>query len=568
MAAASGRAPPFRLQQEHLPGTLRLFHPLQQSRIRHLPWSAAMSQTLDLGQLCLSVSKANLQLTSQATITASLQNTALTDVATLSSVLAERSGWVRRGQGLHLALDICVNGKPLDCQQSHHVANSICNAELWKQLQFRPTLPVSPLDNREELSSIGINLAHSNVECESQERHRLATGASIADVQPPDGVHVVLLEQVILKVEISPIRQRKVQRKKHHGARRLENSQTQVSETPESEIDLISMDDVGEEEDFEIVSDDSMLLDSPEDYPMTYSSETVGSHRRRSTSKTTRVDSGISMEVEDEGLREKDGALSSETIASLVDTVLYYSICEKAPKQKGGVKVKSDDMKMKLASIAPALWSPDFLKTISERAPFISTIAHTLSSPLLMQAKSPGLREKLSELQQLHHPIPHSSLSTSDPMPSSQGTLFQSVSVNLWKLLQRELYDPGAARRIRPLKTENDHSLGMSNDDDLLPEFSNDSIFDSSGVQGFERLDDAEYEYDAFLGVDDDEDDEFGLLHDPDFSDEMIVDSVYNMPLQDNFTSVEHKDDFLSGMLHDSSDFDDIFESGELDDLL
>ncbi|KAK8166060.1 hypothetical protein BC567DRAFT_232622 [Phyllosticta citribraziliensis] len=372
----------------------------------------------------------------------------------------------------------------------------------------------------------------------------------------------------MLKVEISPIRQRKVQRKKHHGACRIESSHTQVGESPESDIDLISMDDVYEEEDFEIVSDDSMLLDAPEDCPMMDSTETVGSQGWRSTSKTARVDSGISMEIEEKGLLERDGALTSETIASLVDTVLYYSICEKAPKQKGGVKVKSDDMKMKLASIAPALWSPDFLKTVSERAPFISTIAHTLSSPLLMQAKSPGLREKLSELQSLHHPTPHSSPSTSEPIPSSQGTLFQSVSVNLWKLLQRELYDPGAARRIRPLKTENVHNIDTSNDDDLLPEFSNSSIFDSNGVQGFERLDDAEYEYDAFLGVDDGADDEFGLLHDPDFSDEMIVDSVYNMPLQDTFTSMEHEDDFLPGMLHDSSDFDDIFESGELDDLL
>ncbi|KAK7555761.1 hypothetical protein BKA81DRAFT_361647 [Phyllosticta paracitricarpa] len=509
-----------------------------------------MSETLDLGQLCLSLSKANLKLISQGSITASLQNTASTDLTSLSSVLTERSGWVRRGLGLHLALDICVDAKPLNCQQSHRVANSICSAELWKQLHLQPTLP---LDLREEPNSIRINLSHTDVDCPSQEksRHRLAVGASIADVQPPDGVHVVRLEQVKLKIDITTTPQCRVQRKKDRGAtRRIERSQPEVGEAPASDMDLICMDEICEEKDFEILSDDSMLLDLPEDRTLTDLPETiVSSHYWKSTSKTTRVDSGISMEPHDE---QVDGVLSSETIASLIDTAIYCSICEKAPKQKGGIKVKSDDMKMKLASIAPSLWSPGFLKTISERAPFVPPIAHTLSSPLLMQAKSSSLRDKLTELHKLRHE-----------------TSFHSVSISLWDLLQRELYDPGAARRIRPLKTENVHSVGTLDDDDLLPEYWNDSMKDGNEDHGFENLEHAGSEYEAFLGIeDDDEDNESGLLHDPDFSDEMIVDSAYNVPLQASFASMEHEDEFLPGMLHDSPDFDDFFEDEGLEDLL
>ncbi|KAK8180478.1 hypothetical protein IWZ00DRAFT_518093 [Phyllosticta capitalensis] len=541
-----------------------------------------MPQTLELGQLCLSIPKAKLQLTSETTITASPSS------PNLASTLAERSAWVRRGQGLHLALDVRLDGAPLDCEQSHQLANSICDAALWKHLQLRATLPVPQHDAREESNSIRINLAHLDVDARQEKsRHRISSGAFIADIQPPEGVHQISLEQVKLNVDISPLRaspRRKIRRTKNPQPRRDNSTgptghgHSQVNNldgTSDADFeDYTCMDSPDEAElEFELVSDnDSMILDLPEECMIVDPVESGGCDRNVQTSKAVRVDSGISMECQGEGVAQNIGALSTGTIASLVNIALYYSICDKAPKQKGGVKVKSDNMKMKLASIAPALWSPGFLKTISERAPFVSTISHTLSGPLLMNARSSVLREKLARL----HNTSYTGLSTGDATPSCRSSLYDSMSVNIWNLVQRELYDPGAARRLWPLESNHskDAAALTQDDDDLLQELWADSHEIVAGNEdedyGFEDMDEyMDLEDDAFLGVEtDSEDDEFDLLHEPDFSDDVIVDSAYArfMPLQATFATVEHETNF-SGMLQDwPSDFDDMFEHEELGD--
>lgn len=90
-----------------------------------------MAAMAELGRLCLSHSRAEMQLIADVALTASSPLTYTREASTtdLSAALTAPHAWLCRGQGFHLALHISLDGYQLHDHLQRYLAHSICNAD-------------------------------------------------------------------------------------------------------------------------------------------------------------------------------------------------------------------------------------------------------------------------------------------------------------------------------------------------------------------------------------------------------------------------------------------------------
>ncbi|TKA70037.1 hypothetical protein B0A49_08149 [Cryomyces minteri] len=161
-------------------------------------------------------------------------------------------------------------------------------------------------------------------------------------------------------------------------------------------------------------------------------------------------------------LAEKDDAtgppnreVEQEELIELIDAALRISITDKPLRTASGIKVNSVESSKKLADVSPALWSPDYLPAMSNRAVFVPTISHALSHSLYGRAKSTTLTEKLQELGRLDGcqlNARESSLASVADSGREVDSIHRSVGFSLWQMMQRTLFDANSARRLTSLK--------------------------------------------------------------------------------------------------------------------
>ncbi|KAL1629664.1 hypothetical protein SLS56_005317 [Neofusicoccum ribis] len=199
-------------------------------------------------------------------------------------------------------------------------------------------------------------------------------------------------------------------------------------------------------------------------------------HLNPSTGLPQRIDSGTAFT--DDRL-SKGGAgkhepeqPSPEHILELIDSALRLTICEKPLKLPPGIKITRDNV-TRLATVAPALWRPNHLKAVFERAPFIPTIAHALSHSLPTNARSTSLKRKAAELLD-HHPPAASRAGPLSPEDvqhyKGPNFAYEAASIGLWNLLQRGDFGSGASGRLKRLKTRpsNVDAYAIGEHDEML----------------------------------------------------------------------------------------------------
>lgn len=104
---------------------------------------------------------------------------------------------------------------------------------------------------------------------------------------------------------------------------------------------------------------------------------------------------------------------------------------------------------------------------MAQRAVFIPTLGHALSHSMRKNARSSTLKGKLERLEALStNRYGHASRHCDDEATN----LHDALSAKLWRLIQRELLDPNAARRLKPLRSINVTSLAADPDDEILAE--------------------------------------------------------------------------------------------------
>ncbi|KAI9848220.1 MAG: hypothetical protein M1837_000894 [Sclerophora amabilis] len=118
-----------------------------------------------------------------------------------------------------------------------------------------------------------------------------------------------------------------------------------------------------------------------------------------------------------------------------------------------------------LAAIAPTLWSPGYLPDVALRAAYTSSIARSACSMSACPSSS-TLVHKLSKLTKMRlSPI----VNTDFEEPSARPRLRDVVEARLWRMLQKKMYDPGAARALQPFELPREVEQEIEGDDVLEP---------------------------------------------------------------------------------------------------
>ncbi|EON62871.1 hypothetical protein W97_02096 [Coniosporium apollinis CBS 100218] len=352
---------------------------------------------------------------------------------------------------------------------------------MWAQLRLR-TWVAPEHTGLDGLGSskglISIKLDHDRLEDVPQKNvhHQLSLGGSFADVKPPEGVEQIALEAINLKIRVTKT---KPPRKK----RRLCVSADSLSGLYNSQEDawFESLEEAASQS--SLYEDDILLLEGPL-LCTSPSDELLWEEERQPTDGPGHVDAAnvlpsskwttAALNPEDEVDEEHEDSVSPDKLTQLVDAALRLTIRERATKLPPGLKVKRTDLVARLSEFAPALWSPGYLPAVSQRAVFIPTIAHALSNSLYKNARSASLRSKIETLATKYTDPAEGNSSTEDTIfhvtaPLSASGAYDTISTKLWQLLQREIFDEKAARRLKPLKVPEDAvAMARQDGDDLL----------------------------------------------------------------------------------------------------
>ncbi|MCJ1475222.1 hypothetical protein MMC13_003883 [Lambiella insularis] len=143
---------------------------------------------------------------------------------------------------------------------------------------------------------------------------------------------------------------------------------------------------------------------------------------------------------------------------SFIDTAFRQILCEKPVRYVPGIKLKSMSPGPKLAEICPALFSPGYLRAMSHRSRFLSTIAQSMSSTS-RRAKSDTLKSTFAHLlQSTSSGLPTNIASSSAARQAASQAPISKLEARLWLLTQKKVFDPVAAWRLKPI-IWNDQSL-------------------------------------------------------------------------------------------------------------
>ncbi|KAI9815074.1 MAG: hypothetical protein M1827_002917 [Pycnora praestabilis] len=147
--------------------------------------------------------------------------------------------------------------------------------------------------------------------------------------------------------------------------------------------------------------------------------------------------------------------LNLRSMVALTDAALRTIICDKPMRTALGIKVSSQGNSTKLEKLAPTLWSPGYLSAVAQRAQFLPIAANAICS-IHGRTSFPIIKRKLAALASWsssrppgHPQIQDDSAILDLAVPHA---IRKAAKAGLWKILQHGVYDPGAARRLKPLK--------------------------------------------------------------------------------------------------------------------
>ncbi|KAF2100667.1 hypothetical protein NA57DRAFT_74266 [Rhizodiscina lignyota] len=361
--------------------------------------------------------------------------------------LLSPSAWICRGRGLRLII------RPI----------------LWNQLRLSATRPTSE-SGYSRGDDIVIELRHTeNSESNTKKRlHKLSLDVPHADVQPPNGIDTYGLECVHLKIFVNEWRPKRRGQPKAAKAERQRDFQTvhsAQSQLVEGNIDLLEWNaelgdnthdtyfaengsKIGHIPPHDVYADEMLLDDTPNSsLATTVSSEDAD----------LLIETATAFPVLSDGVAESN--LDLDAICELIDAALRLTMCERPNKLPQGVKVKQCSISPRLADLAPSLWSPGYLAATAQRSVFIPTISHALSHSLYKNARSSSLRQKLGALAESSGPAKFG------PSPEA---VQKAAAARMWQLMQHQVFDPKAARRLKPIQMRDQAFSDQLNDDLLI----------------------------------------------------------------------------------------------------
>ncbi|KAI9877717.1 MAG: hypothetical protein M1830_003029 [Pleopsidium flavum] len=489
---------------------------------------------LNLGHFVHGYAKHNWQLA----ITTAIQVSGLRNFPHVASnsqqldLLTSRDIWVTRGESLRISIHILLHGKNfIEAPAAAEVLETIgpvlrdAEVQLWSQLRLLPSLSLPTISGRTPSGQIGdivLTLAHVEPSrpAPGYVKRRRHYTANLSPARPPDGVPSAGLESVNITLDLSIGRSRS----RTKSVERLEGPAGIIRS------DLLALNDgflnLEQEDCFQPMtsnqelysddgyrdrgcasqprypaSDDEMLDDPSYTFINRFATSDcleIPSTEEHDTSVARLRGLQIGSKVTNDGGAEPPLIADDSDIQrllELIDTALRTLICGKPIGTTAGIKVLSAPSRPRLADISPTLFSPGYLSAVSQRTPMISKIAYAMKSMQRWLASS-TLEAKLASLELL----PLSPLVAIDEpielMVHAGHSITAVVKARLWRIVQKRLYNPNAARRLKPIKPEG-RIVVLQEPDEML-----DGISIPSLETEFESLFEDEDKHDLFAELD------------------------------------------------------------------
>jgi hypothetical protein len=296
------------------------------------------------------MSSLQLWLTTSITISSQDESTNLQQLtpAQVLEYLLSGSCWVCRGNGLHLSLELTVQGDPLVDEEKQQLATSIVNAPVWKQLHLLGSIPEIEMDvslRNTDGKYVRINIDHLRTEeLPRSKLHRIGRNVPFADVKPPAGIPVINLLSVAMEMAIL-----RNNTKPNAKKQKVDNSKKRQSLSDATPSDIAT-------------------IEAPVTTHTKYGQNTVpstmeaskiltellttrGEKRKLSTNTLTKNDAGSSR-ISQEDMCE---------ISKCIDGALRISACKGAVKLPQGIKLLANTFMGTLSEICPAVWRLQYL---------------------------------------------------------------------------------------------------------------------------------------------------------------------------------------------------------------
>jgi hypothetical protein len=371
--------------------------------------------------------------------------------------------------------------------------------QIWDSLQLDVTsIESGPNDHRAFSWVVSLDYHKPKTSLEKVRLHRLSRGLPYHDMKPPLGVHAIKVDSFRVRMLL----------KKSPTAKLLDIGPTK-HETVDGkhESTIFDGESLFHDSDADFVGEQSLCLDieaESNDFDhLQYLDVPSDNHERQDfnipmanaghaylTPPPSQEDAedNRAKSVLDQHQNVSDH-VSAETLLSSLETGLMHVMCA-LPNRKSrtNIIVSNEDFNS-LAVIAPALWVPNYHRSLSERAVFLPTISHAIAKVSGHRSAKLGLRVKS---WQLCHRYPHLGKGIISASATARTNEVQEVlSASLWTEMTAGLNDLGAAKRSQPFRNafelsgEVDASRHM---DDMLDEMEMDcgsegTCFDESDFE-------------------------------------------------------------------------------------
>ena len=210
----------------------------------------------------------------------------------------------------------------------------------------------------------------------------------------------------------------------------------------------------------------------------------------------------------------KDQSMSATDVLQVIQTGLRYTTLKSPARKVKSATVSSNEGFKSLQVVAPALWMPDYHRSLSSRAVLIPTISHAIANVSSRASTNPGLSEKVRQLARQQSLKDDQNNSSSVYVRADE--LRDGLSVQIWQGMTSILSSTAIPRKLQPfsdIAEPNDHADVYESMEDMLDEAAVDQeSCESCDESDFESLDDTLSEFDDEIAGEIDDFSELGSM--------------------------------------------------------
>lgn len=351
--------------------------------------------------------------------------------------------------------------------------------QIWESLGLDVTsIETRPSDHRAASWILSLDYSEQTVSPEKVKLHKLSPGLPYHDTKPPPGVHVIKVEAFRVKIILEKPH---IATPSPSGLRKIDDVTHEHENSPFDGESLFNNHGTAEEE--------HLGLDNDEEFwhsgSVQCSTAPHEIYERQDCDKTA-TDGSYAYLTPPASQEEKEssnsdrvlnsfqhmaGHISVENLLSTLETGLRHVMCKPPTrKSKVNVIVSNEDFDS-LPAVAPALWVPDYHRSLSERAVFLPTISHAIANVSGHSSAKSGLGIKAWQLSHRYTHLGKETFSASVAPKTNE--VQDALSASLWTEMAAGLNYTKTGKQSQPFHDsfESTHEVDAFQDtEDMLDE--------------------------------------------------------------------------------------------------